>query len=150
MYDANYEQKGKKKNCVRMENKMVEPNSGSLLGLLGSLQGSLGELGKNKASLVDLRVVVAAQLGLLLLGPLAKGLLDLSVGILGADHESDLTAGVGGDGDETVLDSGEQLAGKAHNLLDNGHVEPDALAYKGLKTIAGVRFSVITLISMWS
>lgn len=110
-----------------------------LLGLLGSLQGSLGELGENKAGLVDLRVVVTAQLGLLVLGPLAKGLLDVGISILGADHESDLAAGVGGDGGEAVLDSREQLAGEAHDLLDNGHVKPDALAYKKLRTIVRVR-----------
>lgn len=110
-----------------------------LLGLLSSLQGSLGELGENKAGFVDLRVVVTAQLGLLVLGPLAKGLLDVGVGILGANHESDLAAGVGGDGGEAVLDSGEQLAGEAHNLLDNGHVEPDALAYSKWGTIVNVK-----------
>lgn len=124
----NYE-KGKEQRAMG-DDKMKQALSSFLLGLLRSLQGSLGELGKNKAGLVDLRVVVTAQLGLLVLGPLAKGLLDVGVGILGADHESDLAAGVGGDGGETVFDSGEQLAGEAHDLLDNGHVKPDALAYQ--------------------
>lgn len=124
----NYEQKGKEQRAMGEDKMKKQALSSFLLGLLRSLQGSLGELGKNKAGLVDLRVVVTAQLGLLVLGPLAKGLLDVGVGILGADHESDLAAGVGGDGGETVLDSGEQLAGEAHDLLDNGHVKPDALA----------------------
>src|SRR5690554_5103753 len=109
-------QKGRNNNDKKRKTKQ----GASLLGLLTSLQGGLGKLGEDKASLVDLRVVVAAELDLLLLGPLTGRLLDVGTGILGANHETDLTAGVGGDGDDTVLDTREQLAGKAHNLLDDG------------------------------
>ena len=96
--------------------------------LLGLLESSLGKLRKDKASLVNLRVIVPAKLGLLVLGPLADGLLDVGVGVLRADHKTDLSAGVGGDGGEAVLNSREELAGETHDLLDDGHVEPDALA----------------------
>lgn len=99
--------------------------------LLGLLQSSLGKLREDKACLVDVRVVVAAELSLLLLGPLAKGLLDVGVGVLGADHQPDLAARVGGDSGVAVLDSREQAARKAHDLLDDGEVKPDALAYGG-------------------
>lgn len=54
------------------------------------MQSLLGECGEDKAGLVDLSIVVAALLLLLLWGPAAKGLLDVGVGVLGADHEADL------------------------------------------------------------
>src|SRR5688572_7107853 len=59
------------------------------------LQLLLGEGREDEAGSVDLGVVVAALLSLLLRSPAAKWLLDVGVGVLGADHEADLAGGVG-------------------------------------------------------
>lgn len=90
---------------------------------------------------MDLGVVVAAELLLLLLGPGAKGHLDVGVGVLGADHEADLAGGVGGDGGVGVLGDGEDLLAVLLELGDEGEVEPlvlscfhgDVLAIEGPK-----------------
>jgi len=81
---------------------------------------------------VDLRVVVSAELDLLLSGPLAKGNLDVGVGVLGADHEADLARGVGRDGGVGVLGDGEDLAAVLPELGDQGKVEPLVLSCLGV------------------
>jgi hypothetical protein len=93
------------------------------------LEGLLGEVGQNKGGLVDLLVVVLAKLVLLSLGPLADGLLEVAVGVKGADHETDLARGVGGDGGVGVLDVGEDLLAVGLELGDQGEVKPLVLGY---------------------
>lgn len=88
------------------------------------LQSLLGEVGKDEAGLVDLRVVVTAQLGLLLGAPRAERDLDVGLGVLGADHEADLAGGVGGDRGVSVLSHGEDLTAVLLELGDKGQVEP--------------------------
>ena len=92
------------------------------------LKSLLGEGGENEAGLVDLGVVVAAELLLLLLGPRAERNLDVGVGVLGADHEADLAGGVGGDGGVGVLGNGEDLLAVLLELGDEGKVEPLVLS----------------------
>jgi hypothetical protein len=93
------------------------------------LEGLLGEVGQDKGSLVDLLVVVLAELVLLGLGPLADGLLEVAAGVKGADHETDLARGVGGDGGVGVLDVGEDLLAVLLELGDQGEVQPLVLSF---------------------
>ena len=79
---------------------------------------------------MDLRVVVPAQLDLLLAGPRPQGNLDVAVGVLAADHEADLTRGVGGDGGVGVLGDGENLTAVLLQLGDQGQMEPLVLGYR--------------------
>jgi hypothetical protein len=78
---------------------------------------------------VDLLVVVLAELVLLGLGPLADGLLEVAAGVKGADHETDLARGVGGDGGVGVLDVGEDLLAVGLELGDQWEVEPLVLSF---------------------
>jgi hypothetical protein len=93
------------------------------------LEGLLGKVGQNERGLVDLLVVVLAKLVLLGLGPLADGLLEVAAGVKGADHETDLAGGVGGDGGVGVLDVGENLLAVLLELGDQGEVKPLVLGY---------------------
>lgn len=93
------------------------------------LEGLLGEVGQDKGGLVDLLVVVLAQLVLLSLRPLAHRLLEVAVGVKAADHEADLARGVGGDGSVGVLDVGEDLLAVLLELGDQGEVEPLVLGF---------------------
>lgn len=83
---------------------MRERSSLSALNLGESLAS---ECRQNEGSLVDLLAVVLAELLLLLRRPAAKRLLDVALGVLGADHEANLARWVGRDGGVRVLDSGE-------------------------------------------
>jgi hypothetical protein len=87
-------------------------------------KGQLGEVGEDERSLVDLGVVVAVALVLLVLGEGTKGLRDVTVGVLGADHESNLSGGVGRDGSVGVLDGGEDLTARLLELSDELKVKP--------------------------
>lgn len=80
---------------------------------------------------MDVLVVVAAQTLLLLAGPGAERLLDVAVGVLGADHEADLAGGVGGDGGVGVFSDGEDFLASLLEVGDQGEVEPLVLSYKG-------------------
>lgn len=92
------------------------------------MQSLLGKVGQNKAGLVDLSVVISAQLLLLLRRPRADGNLDVSVGVLAADHEADLAGGVGRDGGIGVLDGGEDLLAVLLELGDEREVKPLVLS----------------------
>lgn len=88
------------------------------------LQGLSSEGRQDERSLVDVRVVVSAQLLLLLLGPRPQGHLDIGVGVLAAHHEADLARGVGRDGGVSVLGNGEDLLAVLLELGDELQVEP--------------------------
>lgn len=88
------------------------------------LQSLLGKGGQDEAGLVDLSIVVAA-LGLLLLrSPLAERNADIAVGIFAADHEANLSRGVGRDGGVSVFGNGEYLLAVLFELRDEGQVKP--------------------------
>lgn len=93
--------------------------------LMAHLLQSLGsESRKNESGLVDLGVVVTAELLLLLLGPGAERNLDVAVGVLAADHEANLAGGVSWDRGVGVLSHGEDLLAVLLELGDQGKVEP--------------------------
>ena len=91
-------------------------------------QGLSSESRKNEASLVDLRVVVSAQLLLLLGSPGPDRDLQVAVGILGADHESNLAGGIRRDGGVSVLGHGEDLLAVLLQLGDQRQVQPLVLS----------------------
>jgi hypothetical protein len=101
------------------------------------LDGSLGELGKNEGSSVNLRVVVAAELGFLLRSPLAQRLLQSQFLVLGEHHETNLATGVSGDGSVGILNNGEESAAESLDLLDKRKMEPHAFTLGGDDTIVG-------------
>jgi hypothetical protein len=101
------------------------------------LDGSLGELGKNEGSSVNLRVVVAAELGFLLGGPLAQRLLQSQFLVLGKHHETNLATGVSGDGSVSILNNGEESAAESLDLLDERKMEPHAFTLGGDDTVVG-------------
>jgi hypothetical protein len=73
---------------------------------------------------VDIGVVVSAELLLLLGCERAQGLGEVSVGVLAANHEADLSGGVSWDGRVGVLDVGENLLAVLLELGDQWKVEP--------------------------
>ncbi len=77
---------------------------------------------------MDLRVVVLAELDFLLRGPRAERHLDIGVGILGANHETDLARRVGRDGGVGVLGDREDLLAVLLELGDEGQVKPLVLS----------------------
>ena len=80
---------------------------------------------------MDLAVVVA-EVGILeLLGELADWLAKVGLWVLGADHETNLSSWVGGDGGESVLDDWEDLLAVLLDLLDEWKVKELVLALGG-------------------
>lgn len=77
---------------------------------------------------MDLLAVVLAELVLLLGCPAAERLLEVALAILGADHEADLTRGVGGDGCVGVLDGGEDSLARLLEVGDDVKVQPLVLS----------------------
>lgn len=77
---------------------------------------------------MDVRVIVSAQLLLLLLGPRPDGHLDVGVGVLAAHHEADLARGIGRDGGVSVLGHREDLLAVLLELGDELQVEPLVLS----------------------
>ena len=109
----------------------------------------LGELGQHKGGLVDLLAVVLEKLVLLLGGPAANGLLDVDGAVLAADHEADLTGGVGGDGGPAVLGDGEDLLALLLEVGDHAHVEPGVLGCEVFfvsKSDSGAAASAVTAV----
>lgn len=99
-----------------------------LLPLLFLLQSLLSKGRQDKASLVDLGVVVAAEALLFLGGPGAQGLADVAAGLLAAHHEADLARGVCRDRGVGVLGHGEDLAALLLQLSDQRQVKPLVLS----------------------
>jgi hypothetical protein len=73
---------------------------------------------------VNVLVVVAAETLLLLAGPGADGLADIAVGVLAADHEADLTGGVGGDCGVGIFSDGEDLLAGLLEVGDERQMQP--------------------------
>lgn len=79
---------------------------------------------------MDLLAVVLAQLVLLLGCPAADRLLEVALSVLGADHETDLTGGVGGDRGVGVLDGRENCLARLLEVGDDVKVQPLVLSYE--------------------
>lgn len=89
--------------------------------LLESLAGKVGE---NERRAVDLLVVILAQLLLFFGRPAANRLLEVGVGILGANHESDLARGIGGNGGVGVFHGREDFFAVFLELGNEWQMEP--------------------------
>lgn len=92
------------------------------------LEGLAGKGRKDKGGLVDLLVVVLAQLLLLLSAPAAQRLLEVAVGVLAADHEANLAGWVGGNGCVGVLDGGKDLLARLLQVGNEGEMQPLVLS----------------------
>lgn len=84
---------------------------------------------------MDLLGVVSVDLVVLLVRERSQGSLDVGIGILGANHETNLTRGVGGDGSVSVLNNGEDLLAGLLEVRDDLEMEPNALALSGDDTL---------------
>jgi hypothetical protein len=98
-------------------------------GLSISSESLAGECGQDKGGLMNLLTVVSAQLLLLFRRPAAEGLLQVTVGVLAAHHEANLSGGVGRDGGVAVLDVGEDLLAGLLEVGNERHVQPLVLSY---------------------
>ena len=94
-----------------------------------SPQSLLGELWKDECSLVNLAAVVFEELLLFLLTNRSQWLLDIAAAILGADHESDLTAWVGRNGGPAILGDWEDLLARLFEIDNHTQVKPWVLGY---------------------
>jgi hypothetical protein len=77
---------------------------------------------------VDLLAIVSTQLLFLLLRPGSYWLLDVALSILAADHEADLSRGVGWNGSVCVFGDWEDLLAIFLELGDELEVEPLVLS----------------------
>ena len=84
-----------------------------------------GELRKDESGLVDIFVVVHG------VRDLPYRSLEVPLLTLGTDHETDLTAGVSGDGSKGVLGDGEELTGCLFQLFDQWNVQPKTFTLGG-------------------
>ena len=94
-----------------------------------SPQSLLGELWKDEGSFMNLAAVVFEELLLFLLTDRSQWLLDIAAAILGADHESDLTAWVGGDCGPAILSNWEDLLARLLEINNHTQVKPRVLGY---------------------
>lgn len=79
---------------------------------------------QNKARTMDLFIIVPAQLLLFFKLPLPQGHLDVPVGILAADHESDLARWVRRDRGVGIFDRGEYFFATFLQVGDETEVQP--------------------------
>jgi hypothetical protein len=100
-----------------------------------SLESFASKDRQNERGLVDLLAVVPAQLLLLLSRPGAERLLEVAVGVLAADHEANLTGGVGRDSGVAILDVGEDLLARLLKVGNEGEVKPLVLSCSALLAI---------------
>lgn len=79
---------------------------------------------QNKARTMDLFIIVPAQLLLFFEFPLPQGHLDVTAGILAADHESDLARWVRRDSGVGIFDRGEYFLATFLQVGDEAEVQP--------------------------
>lgn len=77
---------------------------------------------------MDVLAVVPAKLLLLFSRPAAKGLLEVSGGVLAADHEANLARGIGRDRGVGVFDGREDLLARLLEVGNERQVEPLVLS----------------------
>jgi hypothetical protein len=94
------------------------------------LQSQASKGWQNEASLVDLSVVVPAELVLLLGGPATQWLANITLGIRRANHEANLTGWVGRDSGVCVFNGWEDLLAVLLELGDQWKVEPLVLGWR--------------------
>lgn len=82
------------------------------------------ECGQNEACFVNLLVVVAAEFLFLLRAPSSQWLLDISIGILAANHETNLARRVCGNGSVGILNDREDFLAFFLELGNEWQVEP--------------------------
>jgi len=80
---------------------------------------------------MNLGIVVPTKLIFLLGAPATQRLANVTLRILAADHEADLTGWVGGDGSVCVFDGWEDFFTVFLELGDQGEVEPLVLGTLG-------------------
>jgi hypothetical protein len=73
---------------------------------------------------MNIRIIVLAQLLLLLGCERSQRHLNIAIGVLAADHEADLARGIGRDRRVGVFDGGEDFFAVFLELGDEGQVEP--------------------------
>lgn len=78
---------------------------------------------------MNLLVVVFAELLLFFPAPAAQWLRDVPLCVLAANHEANLSRGIGGDSGVAVLNDREDLFAALLELRDEGEVEPLVLSY---------------------
>lgn len=78
---------------------------------------------------MNVLVIVFAELLFLLLAPASKRLLEVALGVLAADHESDLARGIGGDSGVSILDVGKHLLAVSLELGDQRQMKPLVFSY---------------------
>lgn len=110
---------------------MVERQDIALYARIAILlsQSLAGKGGQDECCSVDVLVVVLAQLLLLFRGPASERLLEVGIGILGANHETDLTRWVGGNSGVGIVDSREDFLAVLLELGDEWQVQPLVLSY---------------------
>lgn len=96
-----------------------------------SSQGPLGETGQNETGLMNLLVVIPTQLLLLVGIPMSERDLDVTGGVLAADHEADLARRVGRDRRVGVFNHGENFLTRSFELGDEREVKPLVFGYRG-------------------
>jgi len=95
-----------------------------LLHTRALLQRSASKGRQDERSLVDLLVIVFAQLLFFLSSEGTERCGDITVGVLAADHEPNLARGVGGDCSVSVLNGWEDFLTILLELSDQWEVEP--------------------------
>lgn len=78
---------------------------------------------------MDLLAVVSAQLLLLFRSPGSERLLQVTVGVLAANHEADLSGWIGGDRGVAVLDVREDFLASLLEVGNEWHVQPLVLGW---------------------
>ena len=96
-----------------------------------SSQSGTSEGRENEASLVDVGVVVPAQLVFLLGSPAPQWRCEIAISVLAADHEADLAAGVSWNGSVGIFDVRENLLAVLLELGDQWEVDPLVLSWGG-------------------
>jgi len=84
---------------------------------------------QHKRRLMDLLAIVFAQLFLFLCAPRPNRLPDITVGVLAADHEANLTGRIGRNGRVRILGDGEDFFAGLFQLRDEAEVQPLVLSY---------------------
>jgi hypothetical protein len=88
------------------------------------LKSNTGKGWQDETALVDLSVVVPAELVFLLRGPATQWLANIAFGVLAANHEADLARWIGGDGGVCIFNGREDLLAVLLELGDQWKVEP--------------------------
>jgi len=111
--------------------RIFQQSSSGSQDLLHSSQSGTSEGRENEASLVDVGVVVPAQLLFLLGSPAAQWRCEIAISILAADHEADLAAWVSWNGSVGIFDVRENLPAVLLELGDQWEVDPLVLSWGG-------------------